>query len=754
LSKSIKLEYVAPEGSTVVFDALEFAINKNTDNKKSSDENMLKFESCDQRREDAIQVSNLTKGQNGRIYWFKAPYLRDENAVTSALNFMLKIVGEKTPYEVKVVVKIVQRAIIFQGGVALGAYEAGVLQSLVDKLDKQEGEQIKKGLKNNRRPLFDIIAGTSIGTMNAAIVASSVVKQGNSHDSQSWKNAVAGVMEFWDYQKYEWPTVADTLDMNPFYHFWWDNLHNTSKAFKRSTAELLDTSGAVFDAFYSSMNPSWKKWYDSVARYWFQVEPGFLKDYFLNGWYVPATAEAARRHYSAQQFGNWGTLNVATGIIPWSIFGKFLDFTDRSNSRPRVDNKHFVLFSLKETLGRLADFPIEIQESQEIREQQPRLLLVTVDVKTGDVVTFDSYSEKAKYHHHDKNSIVQNNGIEVEHALASGTFPNFFDYPRFKVNINKNVDEDDGDNSKCKMESSTNEEQHIFWDGGYRSNTPLREVIQLHRDYWHKIRQKRGEEDAEDDENDVPDLEVYIANLWPSELKEEEEPISYDLDFVENRKHDLLLSDRTDYDEKVADIVTDYVDLVKRLKSLAERYGASKEELDHVLGKKASSKSTEGVTRKYKELLGGRFRLTQVIRIDHKDDGNNVAGKIFDYSYKTIGKLIEEGNRDAKVQISMQSLKDQIRELASRHPIYYDKQNAAVIHIRELEECLNEIEESLKIGDRYDTVVDRITDFANKLESIDDEEEEENRLFLREEKILLIDVAKQFQETIINIQKR
>ena len=64
--------------------------------------------------------------------------------------------------------------------------------------------------------------------------------------------------------------------------------------------------------------------------------------------------------------------------------------------------------------------------------------------------------------------------------------------------------------------------------------------------------------------------------MWPSELKEE--PISYDLDFVENRKHDLLLADRTDYDEKVANVVTDYVDLVKRLKNLAERNGASKEE--------------------------------------------------------------------------------------------------------------------------------------------------------------------------------
>jgi hypothetical protein len=60
-----------------------------------------------------------------------------------------------------------------------------------------------------------------------------------------------------------------------------------------------------------------------------------------------------------------------------------------------------------------------------------------------------------------------------------------------------------------------------------------------------------------------------VANLWSSELKEE--PISYDIDFLENRKHDLVHADRTDYDEKVAHIVTDYVDLVKRLKYLAER---------------------------------------------------------------------------------------------------------------------------------------------------------------------------------------
>ncbi len=446
----------------------------------------------------------------------------------------------------------------------------------------------------------------------------------------------------------------------------------------------------------------------------------------------------------------FGAPNVATGIPPWSIFGAFFDFADQSSGAPRADNKHFLSYSLKETLGKLAHFPIEIEKEQKIKERQPRFLLVTVDVKTGDAVTFDSYSEKTKYHE-DKNTIHYKKGIEVEHALASGTFPNFFDYPKFRVYINNT----DGNNSNQQVK----DEEHAYWDGGYRSNTPLREVIQAHRDYWHKIREHKTDDDKYEKENDVPDLEVYIADVWPSELKEE--PISYDLDFVENRKHDLLLADRTDYDEKVANVVTDYVDLVKRLKNLAERNGASKEELDHVLGKDASSKNTEGVTRKYKELLGGRFRLTKVVRIDHKDDGNNVAGKIFDYSRSTIEKLIEEGNRDARIQMDIQTLKDQVRELAERHPGYDGKERTNIIHtkelekcvsqIQELEKCVSQIQETIKIGNGYDTAVDLIVDLVNKVKSI--EVGDENGLLLKEEeKALLIDVTKQFEETIINIQ--
>ena len=103
----------------------------------------------------------------------------------------------------------------------------------------------------------------------------------------------------------------------------------------------------------------------------------------------------------------------------------------------------------------------------------------------------------------------------------------------------------------------------------------------------------------------------------------------------------LILGDKTDYDEQVANVVTDYVDLTRRLKNLAEQKGASKDEINYILNSHASSMNTKGKTRIYRELLEGRFRLTKVVRIDHKDDGNEVNDKVFDYSYKTIEELMK-----------------------------------------------------------------------------------------------------------------
>jgi predicted acylesterase/phospholipase RssA len=66
-----------------------------------------------------------------------------------------------------------QRALVLQGGGALGAYEVGVLKVLCKKLlESRERSDEEEG-----RPLFDIIAGTSMGAMNAAVLVSNVVNR-------------------------------------------------------------------------------------------------------------------------------------------------------------------------------------------------------------------------------------------------------------------------------------------------------------------------------------------------------------------------------------------------------------------------------------------------------------------------------------------------------------------------------------------------------------------------------------------------
>ena len=79
-----------------------------------------------------------------------------------------------------------QRALVLQGGGALGAYEVGVLKVLYKKRFESREDD------SQDRPLFDIIAGTSIGAMSAAVLVSNVV---NRH--KTWKEAVQVLEDFW-----------------------------------------------------------------------------------------------------------------------------------------------------------------------------------------------------------------------------------------------------------------------------------------------------------------------------------------------------------------------------------------------------------------------------------------------------------------------------------------------------------------------------------------------------------------------------
>src|SRR5215210_4174781 len=82
-----------------------------------------------------------------------------------------------------------QRALVLQGGGALGAYEAGAITVLCEYLSGQDRANNEKD-----GTLFDIIAGTSIGAMNGAILVSQFLQTHN------WEKAAKKLRKFWTEQ--------------------------------------------------------------------------------------------------------------------------------------------------------------------------------------------------------------------------------------------------------------------------------------------------------------------------------------------------------------------------------------------------------------------------------------------------------------------------------------------------------------------------------------------------------------------------
>ena len=85
------------------------------------------------------------------------------------------------------VIPLKQRALVLGGGGSLGAYEAGALKSLCKKLREEDAEDKEKG----DTLLFDIVAGTSIGAMNAAVLVSQFLQ------TESWEDAIEKLQSFW-----------------------------------------------------------------------------------------------------------------------------------------------------------------------------------------------------------------------------------------------------------------------------------------------------------------------------------------------------------------------------------------------------------------------------------------------------------------------------------------------------------------------------------------------------------------------------
>jgi NTE family protein len=366
-------------------------------------------------------------------------------------------------------------------------------------------------------------------------------------------------------------------------------------------------------------------------------------------------------------------------------------------------------------LTRTAKIDYPIKTSFEMN--QPRLLLISVDVKDCSTpVTFDSYHSYASKcdvcnkECNTNDSLVKHmrsNHIRTQISKESLSTSRSSSSTLYRENASKlrtileSIDDDDGDGDDALWYSVYGDEENLkqkhvicydgigedqlmasclfpysnyhptlydlitneirtYWDGAFLSNTPLRELLQRHREFWENYFRENnikyddlgltevddgGKKNNEDLRPRVPDLEVFIVNLYPA-LEPLDELIPSDKDKIEDRLNDIRFHDRTKYDEKVADIVTDYIDLSRELITLAKQSGVPQKTIDDILAKKGESKKRNiQEKRRYRSLLEGRFKA-KVYRIQRQDDGDTIFGKASDFSYTTVKDLMDRGRRE------------------------------------------------------------------------------------------------------------
>jgi NTE family protein len=474
----------------------------------------------------------------------------------------------------------IHRALVFQGGGSLGAYEAGAYKDINEELSRY----LKAGGRGNE-PIFHIVSGTSIGAINAAILVSYV------KENKTWEGSGDKLVEFWEYL-----STQSWVDSIPHFTNYWD---------------------------------SWRRLDRRIA-----------------------SGESARRYFSTKEFIMKGVPNVFVPKTPL-IDNRFFD---PLNTWYIYDNK-----PLKESLEKFAKFPI----STSFEKGEPRLLLVAADVQEGSPVIFDSYEKedgtrKSEYGRYGRlkrddsantseeegfeHVIRYEDGIKSDFVLASCSVPVNYDYTRLNVETRTMIMEEQDDNTNVgdknnALSSDARNEVRFFWDGGLLANTPLRQTILAHRYYWQRVRKVEG---------DLPRLRFGIINLHP--LKQEYLPSDYD--GVVDRKNDIIYHDRTEFDENVAVLMSDFMTLAQRLLKLAEESGASKETVQMILNER--TKGFFFITRKqgrYDDLLKGKIDVDFVARLERKNDSHNISNKIFDFTKNTILQLIQDGYEETKDQM-------------------------------------------------------------------------------------------------------
>ena len=507
----------------------------------------------------------------------------------------------------KIYLPKIRRALVLQGGGSLGAYEAGVFHVLY--------HWIRKDIKENESEnIFDIIAGTSIGAVNASIIINHILanKEKDKENKFISKNT-----KYWEFS-------AEKL-----IEFW----------------KKISSVYAYYDSWMKIVVNNW----DNNRQVLLNIFP-FSIDLLPSG-------ESMRRYFSTRMSIAFGEPYVfhPLFISPFStpLYNKFFDYVYPTARWYQYSNQ-----PLANSVISFANKLIYNKTTKEggirtyYEKGEPRLLLVAAEIETGKTAVFDSYNDIDVENDSDKDDI---HVITIDHVLASAAIPSNFSYMEIKGKK--------------------------YWDGGILSNTPVRELIHKYDDFWIK-RLGLGSDDGSSknlgsnnklinyadviklkeiiNQKQIPDLELSIVNLHPSEEKDEQIPSLYDYDMTKDRENDIRFHDKTENDIRMAQVISDYHELSSSLMNLIvgsiekmKGFENKNNEIDEfinnlrvILNKEQRTLSEKGTLRYYYELLSKKFDVKEVIKVQRKDDKHTISDKIYDFSSITISNLLREGEKD------------------------------------------------------------------------------------------------------------
>jgi NTE family protein len=539
-----------------------------------------------------------------------------------------------------------QRALVLQGGGALGAYEAGAFKALYEFISKEDKE----------KQLFDIVAGTSIGAINAAILVSHVI------ENNSWTGSVDSLLEFWD------DISRGVLDVSGF-NIWWDNWWNglrlinegiaSPEAARRYyTAKLAGYVGVpqVFSLIPAINDTRYLDNFSIPNNMWFRYNPNRLKESIQKYCNFPIKSNAKN--------GDPRLLTISTDVLEGVpvVFDSYLLRSD-----VKVDGD--ILYTVDYRDGILPDHvvasaSVPINYDYKVVEDTKGKENYLWD---GGLLSNTPLTELLQAHHY----YYYENKVEEMGGPGSENWKNLTDddwkkisIPDLKevylVNVNPTLQKhrpSDHDNalSRC-LDISLSDKTRIV-QSTLQTIGDIIDIVGSYRDLAMRLVNEFGA-DAQQSTKIITVLKNFISEEAYKRVPDPIEKAKL------NEIHETVLG-RILYglkrDKKID---------AKFTKRLEEWEGELEKEIDthqkhprniaipekRVLARKNRSTLSAFIPKQYGiipkfDLDNASFRVNSIQRIERKYDPNDIAGKMFDFSKITITQLVEEGYKDASNQL-------------------------------------------------------------------------------------------------------